>query len=506
MILVWNISRLKLIQSLRMMTKRLFVPRALTVLMIIMLACVPTASATNPASKPNSPNQATSSSLQINADGVIYQDAFLQTPVDEGGLAILHNLDVLIPTIGFQSGWAGWTWYTALENQSSWVQEDKLHFKGQLPGSDTWYEQVIYPQDGLVHYEISLDETRDQEAIQYANLVFYLPIPTFVNQPYLSSAGAGRYPETQSDQPLLLDSVTQFQIMSDDPARNLIFSAPDGMSLFDARVWGSQEYMLAIDLPLDSGQTHFTITPASLDPGPNPAALHYSHIGYACWQPKRAVMEIDQRDSFPDLNVSLERKTGTDSSQTVLQGVFTPNLDDHWRHFASFYFSQITMPGDYRIVWSQGVTDWFPVSAQPFRDQWQNTLDYFLPFQMSHLAVDLGDGLSHATSTLDDAVQAQPGTISADAFIAYESSGTPVEPGETILVNQGGWYDAGDYDLNVSAQAFVVHQLALTWQEFTPQRDQHTLDVGNRQPIEWRARSDRTDRVGCALAFVDAAI
>jgi len=465
------------------MTKHLALSRALILLMTVMLACVPTASATNPISKPISHEQATSSSLSINADGVIYQGAFLQTPVDQGGLAILHNLDALIPTIGFQSGWDGWTWYTSLENQSSWVQDSKLFFKGQLPASDTWYEQEIYPQGGLVHYEISLDETRDNEAVQYANLVFYLPIPTFVNQPYLSSAGAGTYPETQPKQPLLLDGVTQFQIMSDDPTRNLTFSAPDGMSLFDARLWGSQEYMLAIDLPLDSGQTHFTITPASLDPGPNRPALRYSHIGYACWQPKQAVMEIDQRASFSDLNARLERKTGAASRQTVLQSVFTPALDDHWRQFAIFDFSQINTPGEYRIVWSQGETDWFAISAQPFRDQWQNTLDYFLPFQMSHLAVDLGDGLSHAASTLDDAVQTQPGTIGADSFIAYESSGTPVEPGETIPVNIGGWYDAGDYDLNVSAQAFVVHQLALTWQEFTPQRDRHTLDVDNRQLI-----------------------
>jgi hypothetical protein len=90
---------------------------------------------------------APSSPLVIGDDGVIYADSFLQTPVGQGGLAILLNLSPLISTAGFQCGWNGWTWHTDLEEQSSWVADDALHFAGRLADGSTHFTLTPPPVD-----------------------------------------------------------------------------------------------------------------------------------------------------------------------------------------------------------------------------------------------------------------------------------------------------------------------------------------------------------------------
>lgn len=457
----------------------------------------PVAASPSPTQRPVSP---ATSPLAINEDGVIYADSFMLSPVNQGGLAILLNLQPLIYEAGFENGWNDSTWYTSLEEQDSWVEEGALHFRGRLPGGETWYHQKIYPQGGDIHFALSLDDSGEADDIQWADFVFFLPLQTFENQRYQTDQGEGFYPAEKGEGSVIAEGFSELQLLPDDPTRNLTIRSAGGIGLYDEREWGGQSYMVAVKVP-PGESIHFTLTPPPVDPGPNPPAVRYSHAGYLPQGIKQAILEIDWRDTYPNLSASLERKTPS-GAETVLQGQFVPAMQDFWKQFAVFDFSTVAEPGEYRIVWAGGTTNWFPISQDIFKNRWQNTLDVFLPFQMSHAAVDLGNGLFHGASTLDDAVQAPPNTVGADGYISYESSGTPVQPGETIPVGIGGWFDAGDYDLNVSSQAFVVLQLSLAWEEFSPQRDLHSLDIANRrlnvnQPngipdlleqIEWGAR------------------
>lgn len=415
------------------------------------------------------------SPLVINEDGVIYADSFMLAPFTGGGSVILLNQQPFLYEAGMQNGWDGWTWYTSLEDQETWVEGGARYFRGRMPGGEIVYLQKIYPQGRDVHFELSLDGS-DAPQIGWAEFVFYLPLETFQNQRYLSDQGEGVYPAEYGAGNPLADGLSELQLLPDDPARNLTLRAENAISLWDEREWGGEMYMAAVDLPTDGSPLHFTLTPPPLDPGPNPAAVRYSHVGYLPGGAKQAILEIDARDTFPNLAARLERQTAS-GAQTVLTGEFTPTLQDFWKQFAVFDFSAVTEGGEYRIVWSGGATDWFPIAPDIFQNRWQNTLDDFFPFQMSHAAVDLGGGFSHAASTLDDALAAPPNTIGADSFISYEADGAS----GYVPLDVGGWFDAGDYDLNVSAQAFSVHQLALAWEEFAPQRDIHSLDLPNRR-------------------------
>ena len=396
-------------------------------------------------------------------------------PFNQGGLTVLLNLQPFIYEAGMQCGWDGWTQYAALEEQNRWVEDSASHFTGRLPGGETWYRQKIYAQGRNIHLELSLEGGGEADEIGWAEFAFYLPLPTFRNQRYLSDQSEGTYPAEYGAR-LLAEHLSELQLLPDHPTRNLTLRADHAISLWDAREWGSQMYMVTVSLPLDGSPLHFTLTPPPADPGPNPAALRYSRVGYLPQGTKQAVLEIDWRDSYPSLAAALERKT-TGGAETVFTGEFSPALQDFWKQFAVFDFSAVSKSGEYRIVWAGGATDWFPIAPDIFINRWQNTLDFFLPFEMSHAAVDLGGGLAHGASTLDDAVAVPPDTIGADGYISYEADGAA----GYVPLDVGGWFDAGDYDLNVSAQAFVVHQLALAWEEFQPPRDLHSLDVPNRR-------------------------
>lgn len=428
-----------------------------------------------PTPPPRTPIPA-SSPLLINSDGVIYADSFLLAPFQQGGSVILLNLQVFIQDAGFQCGWNDWTWYSSLDEQQAWVQDGARHFSGRMPGGESRYEQKIYPQGRDVHFELTLDAGGEAGEIGWAEFVFFLPLETFQNQRYLTDQGEGIYP-AEYGAGTLAENLSELQLLPDDPTRNLTLrSTSSSIGLSDGRQWGDQSYVVAVALPLDGSTLHFTLTPPPADPGPNPPAVRYSHAGYLPVGPKQAVLEIDWRDSFPNPAVRLERKTES-GAQTVLTGEFVPVLQDFWKQFAVFDFSAVEESGEYRLVWAGGATDWFPIAPNIFENRWQNTLDFFFPFQMSHAAVDLGGGLAHAASTLDDAVAVPPYTVGADGFISYEADGAA----GYVPLDVGGWFDAGDYDLNVAAQAFVVHQLALAWEEFAPRRDLHGLDLANRR-------------------------
>lgn len=432
-------------------------------------------------------------------------------PFERGGSVILLNQQPIIYDSGLQTGWHNWTWYTSFEDQRAWVEDGARHFEGRLPGGRSTYQQKIYPVGRDVHFELRLNAEMEAAQVNWASFVFYLPLETFRNRPYRTEQGVGLFPaELKGERPFAED-LSGLQLLPDDPTRLLTLRADNALSLWDGRQWGGEMYMVAVGVPIDGTSIHFTLSPPPIDRGPNPPAVRYSHIGYLPEGVKHAVVEVDSRDTLPDLAARLERKIPT-GVQVVLTGAFTPCLQDFWKHFAVFDFSDVTEAGEYRIIWAGGATDWFPIAPEIFADRWHNTLDDFLPLQMSHAAVDLGGGLSHGASTLDDAPAAPPNFVGPDGYVSYEAECASGH----VPLSVGGWFDGGDYDLNVSAQAFVVHQLALAWEEFRPTRDRHDLDVVNRrlnanQPngvpdlleqIEWGTRWLRSMQAEDGRVFV----
>ncbi|MFQ5858998.1 MAG: glycoside hydrolase family 9 protein, partial [Anaerolineae bacterium] len=433
---------------------------------------------------PTAPASAGPLALQINGDGVIFDGPFLLAPVDGGGMSIFQNLSLIINDSGFQGFFegGGYVSFEGLSQQESRVENGVWTFRGRLGHDDLWLEQKISPNGGSVQFDLSLTGS-GLSSLRGATFSFFLPAAIFRGQTYVADGQAGTYPSQVPNDARLLAGFRQIELYQDNPALNYRLDAPTEMTLWDGRAWGDPRYQVAVQIPVDTGRAQFTLTPPALDPGPNPPSVRFSRVGYLPDSEKRAVLDVDWRGDWPaDMSARLERKTDSGQPESVLVGSFVIDGDECWRRFASFDFSRITETGEYRVNWAGGQTDWFPIAPNIFNGRWFTTLDKFLPLQMCHIAVDLGDGLlAHDTCHLDDAVQAPPNYFGADFFISYESNGTPASPGETIVCNVGGWHDAGDYDVNVTAQAFVTHILALAWEEFAPRRDVNTLDLEGRQ-------------------------
>ncbi len=101
----------------------------------------------------------------------------------------------------------------------------------------------------------------------------------------------------------------------------------------------------------------------------------------------------------------------------------------------------------------------------------------FFPVQMDHMLVNEGYRVWHGAAHLDDAVQAPLDEQHFDGYRTGAATNTPYKPGERIPgLAVGGWFDAGDFDIQGGSHAMTVSGLVATWETFRPQRDQTLVD------------------------------
>jgi hypothetical protein len=83
----------------------------------------------------------------------------------------------------------------------------------------------------------------------------------------------------------------------------------------------------------------------------------------------------------------------------------------------------------------------------------------------------------HDLCHMDDAQMAPPVPFHFDGYGQGPDNFTQFQAGESVPgLDQGGWHDAGDYDLRVESQAGTVWMLALMMEEFGLDRDATLID------------------------------
>jgi hypothetical protein len=216
--------------------------------------------------------------------------------------------------------------------------------------------------------------------------------------------------------------------------------------------------------------------------------IGHSQAGYVPHQSKVAIIELDTNHPGSH-RASLERVNADGTSTTVLTG----NLGkaERWLRYdyRRFDFSAITAPGVYRINYDGVRTAVFVIADDAYEKIWQQTLVGFLAKQMDHIAVRDAYKIVHAASHMDDAIMwpllgepfrneaAYDGTwFDGQNFAPTSRTNTKYRSLEHIPgLAVGGWYDAGDFDLEATRHAEVIEDLAIAWREFKPAYD--TLDV-----------------------------
>jgi hypothetical protein len=210
--------------------------------------------------------------------------------------------------------------------------------------------------------------------------------------------------------------------------------------------------------------------------------VQVSQVGYHPRQPKVAVIETDVRDERRP-PASLFRISEDGGLEKVLEEA----AKDWGRflryHYFQFDFSSVERPGMYVVQYGEYRTSPFQISLDVFqRDVWQPTLEYFLPIQMCHMRVSDGSRLWHGPCHLDDARMAPVNYTHFDGYLQGPSTLCAYQPGEHVPgLNQGGWHDAGDYDLRIESQSETIRGLALAYEEFLVTEDETTVDQKNHE-------------------------
>jgi endoglucanase len=141
-------------------------------------------------------------------------------------------------------------------------------------------------------------------------------------------------------------------------------------------------------------------------------------------------------------------------------------------------FSEFTENGMYILQLDNISSNPFKISPSIYqKDVWQPVIDYFLPVQMCHVRVKDHYKVWHDACHLDDALMAPNNLNHFDGYHQRDESLCEYEvPG----LNEGGWHDAGDFDLRVESQIGTIQLLSLMLLEFDIDYDATLIDVENK--------------------------
>jgi hypothetical protein len=149
--------------------------------------------------------------------------------------------------------------------------------------------------------------------------------------------------------------------------------------------------------------------------------------------------------------------------------------------YATLDFSSIDRPGLYYIQYGTQRTETFPIGPQVYDGIWHLTHDVFFPVQMDHMRVNEAYRVWHGVPHMDDALQAPVNIQHFDGYRMGATTETRFKPGERIPgLAVGGWFDAGDFDIQTLSHAAAIMHLVDTWESFKPTRDETLIDQASR--------------------------
>lgn len=268
----------------------------------------------------------------------------------------------------------------------------------------------------------------------------------------------------------------------DDKHRLLIESNTELLELWDGRSNHNNGWFIVrsvIPANATTSAVEWIVTPNIIPGWCYEPVIQVSQLGYYPAQTKRVVIEQDQRDDKASeifiYRLTPQGKEKVKSGTPIFWGKFLRY------NYLTYNFSDIKEPGMYLIEYHSKISHPFQISEHVYDHAWQPTLEYFLPVQMCHVRVNEKYRVWHGACHLDDALMAPINTNHFDGYVQGPSTLTKFAPKQHVpQLNQGGWHDAGDYDLRVESQIGTIWMLALMIEEFGLDYDATTIDQQNR--------------------------
>ena len=149
----------------------------------------------------------------------------------------------------------------------------------------------------------------------------------------------------------------------------------------------------------------------------------------------------------------------------------------HRYNYVQLDFSDVKEPGLYCIDYQGVETNAFPIDKNIYSDKWHPSMDISLVVNMDHMEVNEAYRIWHGRANMDDALQAPANVRLHDGYTQGSETNTKYQPLEHIPgLAVGGWYDAGDFDIQANSVLTTTTDLGHIWTDFRPMRDQTLID------------------------------
>ena len=291
--------------------------------------------------------------------------------------------------------------------------------------------------------------------------------------------GTGRFID-----PLPLESGRTIVLASNEPERLVKITSHDAdLSLFDGRILAQNGWFVVRSL-LPTGKTGkvltWTLEGNAIDGWIREPNIGFSQVGYIPSQKKVAVIELDKKDK-PLAKASLY-KVGEDGKATEAFSGNIVSWGDYFKyHYVKFDFSSVKTPGIYYIQYGNQKTNIFLIGDNVYDKITDATSDIWIPIHMNHMFVNQAYRVWHGEPFKDGYLQAPPNTAHFDLHYQGPTTDTKYKALELIPgLNIGGFFDAGDFDIETGSNIGVVQNFVQTWEYFKPLRDQTFVSQSQR--------------------------
>jgi hypothetical protein len=138
-----------------------------------------------------------------------------------------------------------------------------------------------------------------------------------------------------------------------------------------------------------------------------------------------------------------------------------------------FDFTEVTEPGVYFLQYGDTRTGNFIIDPSVYDKITVATSDVWIPVHMNHMAVHEAYRLWHGEPFKEGYLQAPPSTDHFDLHWQGPTTDTRYKALELIPgLNVGGYFDAGDFDIETGSNISVVMNLITLWEQFKSMRDE----------------------------------
>jgi endoglucanase len=407
-----------------------------------------------------------------------------------------------------------WDLVATLKGRQADKDNNRLTASLAFPAFDLSYTLEVAAEPGGVRVSINLDKPLPQKLAGRAgfNLEFLPSI--YMGKAYLvDGTKAGIFPRTPDDpmvkvlplpdepkkayyledwekakeytEPLPFAEGKSITLGIDDAlARVNIKSETADLMLFDGRNRAQNGWFVLRSL-IPSGKTTgaivWHIRPDVIPNWTRSPMIAHSQVGYAPDFSKVAVLELDPMYNGPN-TAKVLRLMEDGSYKQAFEGPIAPSTPWLRYVYAKFDFTPVKDPGLYVIEYADQRTAPFPISKDAYANIWQDSLDHHLAVQMDHVSVREAYRVWHGASHLDDGRLAPVVGEQFDGWNQATATDGKFKGGDHIPgMNVGGWYDAGDFDLEEPAQLSVIQSLALAYREFNLKYDELTVDEVTRE-------------------------